>query len=281
MDANTNMNELLSASQAFMDDERLRIALSRENLRSQTQIWNNKGIIAHLLGDLDAAADGYLRACEISQVIGDRRGEVIALYNLAGIYIDRGMLDQAIQYVEQYLALSRLTGNRLAEAYGPLTLSNVELERGDYDRSETFIHQAMQAAMQNGWPALVEASQTALAQIDLYRWLDERNPIFLERALKGFRASAAANPDEVEVEFYTLLILTKYFSGQADEAQTSLVRLRQHQDESWVSDRWWLELAENVLSGAPLDLVQEQFRSHGFVRADHFIQKVRRRIIEN
>jgi class 3 adenylate cyclase len=259
-------------------DKRMQVALAQKDLRSQTQIWNTKGIVTHLLGDLDGAADCYQRARDISQLVGDRRGEVIGLFNLAGIYIDQLKLDQAAQFLEQYQALSRITGNRLAEAYGPLSFSNLELERGHYEQAEHYIRQAIQAAEQNGWPALVEMCQASQAMIDLYRWFEGGPQLHLEQACHLLRASMEADPDEIEGESRAVLALALFFSGKMIEARAMLDRPHQRQEEASVSDQLWLELVEKVFTHTPLDGVRQQFHNLGFLRAEAFIQKIQKRV---
>ena len=260
-------------------DKRLQIAIAKKDLRSQTQVWNMKGIISDQIGNPEAAADSYRRSRDLSRLIGYRRGEVIGVYNLAGIYVEQLKLEEAAQLYGQYLALSRITGNKLAEAYAPLSFSNVELIGGHYDLAEQFIHEAIQAAELNGWPALVDISRTHLSVIDLYRWLSMGDPACLERAAPVLQDSVNANPEETEPETHALMILSLFFSGKAGEAQAALERLRRRQNDAWVSDRVWLGLAENVVAGLPLDGVRKQFHDLNCLRAEKLVEMVQNRVI--
>jgi class 3 adenylate cyclase/tetratricopeptide (TPR) repeat protein len=259
-----------------LSEKSMQIALAEKNLRVQTQIWNNRGIIAHLIGNLDMAADAYTRARDISAAIGNRRGEVIAIFNLAGIYIDQLKLEEAAQLLDQYQALSHITGNRLAQAYAPLSLSSIELERDHFDQAAVFLNQAMTTAEQNGWPALVEYCRTNQATIDFYRWLDKREVDSLERAATTFENDAGSQLEDVENENLAFIILVWHYSGRTAEAAKAIDMFRTRQDDSWVSDHCWLELVENVLKNQPVGKIRQQFHQLGNFRAEKLVAKIER-----
>lgn len=254
--------------------ERLAIAEAAGNFREQANAWNSKAIVADSLGEIDAAGQAYDKSLEISRSIGYRRGEVIALHNLANVFLERNEPALAIQQLEQYLALSRITGNHLAEAYAPLALASASLQQAQYDRAESYVNQARQMSEQNNWVALVGMAHSTLGQCAFCRWLDEHRAELLGHAIQSFRASEQVCPAEQEGEFYASLALALFFDGQRAEAQAVIARTQSRVDESWVVGRYWLNWAEKVIAGQSVQTELDWFSTHGLKRAVQLIQRV-------
>jgi tetratricopeptide (TPR) repeat protein len=175
------------------NDERLRLARLRNNLKEEASSWNIQGINVQSLGELISAGECFEKSVSISRTIGYRRGEVIALHNLAGTYADQGRWEMAARCEEQYLAISRSTGNRLAEAYAPFTLLSIALEQGEYEKAEAFLQQGMQAAEQNGWLRLIDVGRQSLASLQFYRWCEHGGQALLQEVVTTLR-ELAQNP---------------------------------------------------------------------------------------
>jgi tetratricopeptide (TPR) repeat protein len=256
-------------------EEVLQLAQAQNNLREESSAWNMKGTIASLRGDLEVAEGYYRLSLEISRAIGFRRGEVIALYNLGSACLDQGELDLTTQCETEYLTLSRATGNRLAEAYAPHILGIVALERGDYAQADALIRQALQTALQNNWPALVAICHATLSQLLLQRWIQTREPALLEEALAALNASEETPSEEGGGEFYAHLALATLLSSGRAEAQAVIRQARNHADLSLWVDGYWLDLAEGMVTGAPVDAPLDWFRQHRFMRAVAFYDRAK------
>ncbi len=262
------------------NDERLSIAQARNNQKEEVAAWNIKGIICQALGELNSTCEYYEKALNISRVIGYRRGEVIALHNLASTYADQGRWEIAIQHEEQYLAISRVTGNRLAEAYAPLTLGAIAVEQGEFERADALLHQGLKIAEENGWPLLIELGQLSLVNLRFYRWFEQRDPAALQEVARQMKAFEQAPHSDQNGEFFATLSLAIYLAGDPKGARAVLRRARQKADASWVTDRVWLDYAEAVINRRSGEKALEWFRQRGFVRAVAFFERVQRVIGE-
>ena len=257
------------------NDERLSLAKARNNLKEEANAWNVKGNIAQSLGELRSSAEYYIKSLNISRAIGYRRGEVIVLYNLASnTYLEQAQWETAIQHEQQYLAISRATGNRLAEAYAPFTLGAIAMERGEFEEAEANLLEGLQVAEENGWPRLIDNGQQYLASLKFYRWFEQRDPTLLQDVIERFKRIEQIPQSVQNGEFFTSLALATYFSGDRAEARAVLLRARMQADESWVTDRVWLDYAEAVVNQQSWAKPLEWFREHGFVRVVAFVGRV-------
>ena len=266
------------AESQIHNDERLKIAQARNNLKEQTAAWNVKGITSLALGDLDAACEHYEKALNISRVVGYRRGEVITLHNLGSTFADQGRWAEAIQYEEQYLSISRVTGNRLAEAYAPYTLGAIAIEQGEFVRAEALLHEGLKISEENGWPLLIEIGQLSLVNLRFYRWFEQRDPAELQEVVRQMKTFEQSPHSDQKGEFFATLALAICLAGEPEEARQVLQRARQKADESWVTDRIWLDYAEAVVNRQSCEKPVEWFRQHGLVRAVNFAERVQHAI---
>jgi class 3 adenylate cyclase/tetratricopeptide (TPR) repeat protein len=258
------------------NDERLMIAEKRKNLKEQTAAWNVKGIIAQSLGDLNATCEDYEKALTISRAIGYRRGEVVTLHNLGSTYADMGRWDIAIQHEEQYLAISRVTGNRLAEAYAPFTLGSIAIEQGEFERADALLRQGLKIAEENGWPLLTEIGQLSLVNLRFYRWFEQCDPAELQEVVRQMKTFEQSPHTDQKGEFFATLSVAALLSGDPEEARAILQRARQKEDDSWVTDRVWLDYAEAVINNQSCKTSLDWFRQRGFMRAVAFAERVQR-----
>jgi class 3 adenylate cyclase/tetratricopeptide (TPR) repeat protein len=256
------------------NDERLKLARLRNNLKEEASSWNIQGIIVQSLGELHSAGECFEKSVRISRTIGYRRGEVIALHNLAGTYADQGRWEMAARCEEQYLAISRSTGNRLAEAYAPFTLLSIALEQGEYEKAEAFLQQGMQAAEQNDWLRLIDVGRQSLAGLQFYRWCEYGDDALLQEVVTCLRELAQNPRFDQNGEFFTTLALATAISGDDQEARAVLERARAQTDKSGITDAVWLDYAEAVISKSSWKKPLEWFREQGFVRAVIFIERV-------
>jgi hypothetical protein len=136
------------------------------------------------------------------------------------------------------------------------------------------LQQGLQISEENGWPLLIDVGQQYLANLHLNRWFIQHDSAQLQevvRQLKSFEQ--AANFDQ-SGEFFATLALATYLSGDPEEARAVLQRAHILADESWVTDRVWLDYAEAVVNQNEREKTMAWFREHGFLRAVAFLERV-------
>jgi class 3 adenylate cyclase/tetratricopeptide (TPR) repeat protein len=256
------------------NNERLSLAQARNDQKEAANAWNVEGIIVQSLGDLQSACGCYERSLNISRTIGYRRGEVIALHNLASTYADQARWEAAARCEQQYLDISRTTGNRLAEAYAPFLLGSIAIEQGEFANAGVYLQQGMQAARENGWPRLIDVGRQSLASLQFYRWCENSDPAILLEAIAALNELAQVPHIDQNGEFYTTLALAIYLSGDTRRARAVLQEARALADESWVTDSVWLDYAEAVVHRRSWKKPLDWFRQHGFLRAVAFVERL-------
>jgi hypothetical protein len=147
---------------------------------------------------------------------------------------------------------------------------------GEFDKAEAFYSRCLQVAEENGWPLLVEVGKSSLASLLFYRWFERRDPALLASAVQKLRTVNESSRSEQAGESYATLILALYFSGNEEEAKATLRHARERSNESWVTDRIWLDFVEAVINRQSWIEPLDWFRSHDFKRAVRFIARVER-----
>ena len=110
---------------------------------------NNLGEVYFELGDLDAAAECYLRALDIGREIGGH-AEGHALYNLGRVYVRQHRLDEAIARFEEALSLHRASGDRRGEASAHMSLGAAQAETGSQVEARASLSEALRIFEQIG-----------------------------------------------------------------------------------------------------------------------------------
>ncbi len=258
-------------------EERLRIAQLRQDRREEGSAWNTLGIALDAQGLVRNAGQAYDQGLSISRAIGDRRGEAIALYNRGEAHFDLGEWQPARRCQEQYLLLSRVIGNRLAEAYAPLLLAGIASETGEYDQAEALILEAQKISEENGWRKLSALARPTLGQLHLRRGLAQSQPGLWMGAVADLRSAEDVwgYSDEAG-ELYFSLAMAVLLSGEPVEAQAILTRARESLPRSWLVVHAWLDLAEALVQGKPVEAAHQWFQERGYARVTTWVQLVRR-----
>ena len=220
---------------------------------------------------LAGTGEYYEKSLSLSQTVGDRRSEAIALYNLSLVYLEQLCLDVTEEYTTRYLMISRSIGNRLAEAYAPNILGSIRLQQGLYSEAEAMYQQGLKIAQENDWGVVVQLSRVTLGDLQLYRWLRERQPAWLEAAIQQYDQVLAIPHSNLGGECYAHLALAHHFASRREPALEALQLGLQHVDASAVMDHKWLELAAAAIDGQSLDTLRQWFDQHACYRACAFI----------
>jgi predicted ATPase/DNA-binding CsgD family transcriptional regulator/DNA-binding XRE family transcriptional regulator len=116
------------------------------------------------LGNHEGARRGFVRAMELRDELGDRRGMSVSINNLALLELDGGDLHRARQLFEQALAIKREFGERRSIAIGLANLADVLIKTSQWDAAEAVLAEG--AGLAAGNPQLVgtiACNQGALA----------------------------------------------------------------------------------------------------------------------
>lgn len=85
------------------------------------------------LGDIQSAADYYLKAARLSAEIGEKRFERVSLNNLASVFIELKENEKVISYAKQALQIGRELKDDYAIASCLINLGVGKTNKGDYD----------------------------------------------------------------------------------------------------------------------------------------------------
>lgn len=85
------------------------------------------------LGDIQSAADYYLKAAVLSAEIGEKRFERVSLNNLASVFIELKENEKVISYARQALQIARELKDEYAIASCLINLGVGKTSKGDYD----------------------------------------------------------------------------------------------------------------------------------------------------
>jgi class 3 adenylate cyclase/tetratricopeptide (TPR) repeat protein len=256
-------------------DELLAVAQRNQNIRIESRAWNSMGITQHSLGYWNEAQKSYENAIRLARSLGDRRLEAIALHNLGLIQIDQMHYQEASATQEKYLKLSRSIGNYMAESYAPAYLGFIELLQGNFAQAQIQIDLSLKIAEENQWQRLVGLNHAFGALLLFYRWIETSKPETLSQALQAFEQAEAGwqGLDEAG-EFYAHYAIAIHLAGNTETALEILQRAHQNVDESWVTARVSLELADAIVDGQPFDDKLNWFKTRGFIRWVDFIEKI-------
>jgi tetratricopeptide (TPR) repeat protein len=110
----------------------------------------NLGNSYYLLGRFTEAIDLLEQALAIARETGDREGEAADLGNLGNCYADLGQIPRAIELCEQALAIARETGDRQGEAADLGNLGNSYADLGQIPRAIDLYEQALAIDRETG-----------------------------------------------------------------------------------------------------------------------------------
>jgi tetratricopeptide (TPR) repeat protein len=101
------------------------------------------GVVLAQAGQPVAAQSAFMQALEMAREVGNRRGEGVALGNLAGVYRETGRVDQAERTYELSLAIAREISDRRCEGAALGNLAIVYYTTGRMEQAERVFEQAL------------------------------------------------------------------------------------------------------------------------------------------
>jgi len=118
--------------------------------RGEGTALGNLGIAYYALGQVERAIEYYEQALAISKEIGDRRGEGTWLGNLGIAYFNLGQVERAIECYEQALAIFKDIGDRRGEGCTLGNFGNAYYALGQVERAIEYYEQALAIAKEIG-----------------------------------------------------------------------------------------------------------------------------------
>jgi tetratricopeptide (TPR) repeat protein len=122
----------------------------QKSSKTKGDLLNRLGRLYGSLGDYGQALLCYQQALQISQDIGDKKGESTALNNISLIYLDKGDYDTALYYLTQTLEIDRELGNKQGDGATLNNLSRVYDAKGEYDIALHYLAQSLQITKDGG-----------------------------------------------------------------------------------------------------------------------------------
>jgi CHAT domain-containing protein len=101
------------------------------------------GLVYHHQGEYDQALDSLQQALAINQKIGDREGEGTTLNNIGGVYCSLGQYQQALDYYQQALVINRGINHRAKEGVSLNGIGGVYENLGQYQQALDYYQQAL------------------------------------------------------------------------------------------------------------------------------------------
>jgi tetratricopeptide (TPR) repeat protein len=125
---------------------------------------NNLGEVYRGLGELDAAAECYLRALDIGREIGGH-AEGHALHNLGLVYMRQHRLDEAVARLEEAVSRHQASGDRGGEAWSLMSLGTAQVETGSLTEAKASLTEALRIFKQIGDQEQAAATAALLASL--------------------------------------------------------------------------------------------------------------------
>ena len=179
--------------------------------RGQAMALNNIALAYGQLGQLDAAADRYRQAHDLHLAEGHAAGVALALHNLGYTYGQMGLEDPAFDHLDRALALAREIGNAHLEACALNTLGETHAAFGTTDRALERFTSALAILRREG--ARRKEAETSVAVARLHRRAGDHAAAeeHLRQALRLSR-----DLDDADLEAEALAELTAAASRPAD-----------------------------------------------------------------
>jgi CHAT domain-containing protein len=103
----------------------------------------NIGVIYTGLGDKQKALKFFDESLPLFRLIGNKRGEAIALNNIGKVYSDLGDKEKALNYFKQSLPIRRAIGDKGGEATTLANIGGVYFELGDKEQTLKFYNESL------------------------------------------------------------------------------------------------------------------------------------------
>ncbi len=140
-------------------------------------------------GELGDAIAAYHRSLELHRELGDRTGEAASAHQIGRVHQDEGELDEALGWYRKGLEIGRELGNRAGEAKSAHQIGRVHQDRGEFDEAFTWYHRSLETFRDLGDRSGEAKSARQIGRVHLDR--DE-----LDDALRWYRESLGIDREQ-------------------------------------------------------------------------------------
>lgn len=187
--ANYGMGTYLQTNSLYRESEsKLKKALKYyRNVGNDTMsadIYNSLGNTAFLEGNTSKAEVLYYKSSESAKQSGDKKYEMLSVFNRGKIYLQQGKNDQAEKYIRDYIDFQKKTqGNlrSLASAYG--SMGQLHLNQEDYEKAINDFNNSMEYGLMVGNMKTVANGYTNLGIVEYISNDFERSEQYFRLAL--------------------------------------------------------------------------------------------------
>jgi predicted ATPase/class 3 adenylate cyclase len=135
---------------AVYGDRALKLYDELGDYKSQANILNNQGILAHEFSDWDGSLALFKRSLEMFETIGDRANAVLAKSNIAEVLTEQGRLDEAEPLLREAIRVWRGQGADADVADARRELAKLLARRGEFDVAAELFDTALDEQIRTG-----------------------------------------------------------------------------------------------------------------------------------
>ena len=195
------------------------LAIHREvgDLRGELSALNNLAHVLELFGDLQKSVQCYQKAQKICENIADRLAEGVILTNLGGLTAQMGHFQEAQGWLERAVDIRHQIGNEEGKALALHNLGNVSRQQGLY--AQSLMHYQEALAINQRIKHVEQTGETLNALSVLYRELGDykRAQTYLADALTYLPA------EDSRRHIRTLIDASLLYHLQGDQAKALLM----------------------------------------------------------
>jgi tetratricopeptide (TPR) repeat protein len=118
-----------------LDKKNLKRAEKLEDKERLARCYNNFGLSAFYIGELDDAERALLEAVKYYDEMNEQASIGYALNNISMVYIFKGELNIAETYLNKSIKFARKIGNEMAIGFALISLGHINKIRGNYEES--------------------------------------------------------------------------------------------------------------------------------------------------
>lgn len=192
------------------------IFLELEDLEWLGQVYNNWGVVHVTENSLEAATRLYIKALEVNEVSGNKKGLMATHSNLGRLYYKQRLFEQAKEHAEKGVRLAKAVQSA---TWLPLSLNlmaDIYNKRDQIPEALSTYEEALAIATKNGDDYNLIFTLNRLARFYLNIDQPERALSYIERSLS--RAMAAGKRKDLE-EIYLILGECRARTGQFQAAK--------------------------------------------------------------
>jgi tetratricopeptide (TPR) repeat protein len=173
---------------AVYGDRALKLYEELGDLKSQANILNNQGILAHEFSDWDGSLALFRRSLEIFETIGDRANAVLAKANIAEVLTEQGRIDEAEPLLREAIRVWRGQGADADVADARRELAKLLARRGEFDAAAELFDIALDEQIRTGRAGEELGTAVGLCELQVLRGDGADATVAINAAMKRARS---------------------------------------------------------------------------------------------